>query len=212
MENTWAGSRPDDISFFSCDGMTPLMVCAAQECAGLYGGLMRLLLHAGADPDLTDDAGRDALTYARARLARQSRYSYDGPPSTILVDLLQTVKDAGGWRRYVLGPHHSVLAMRKLCERGRATVPDDLRRLFDLPQELFWKVLEFKFGDYAALPYGPCPGGRCETCKRHCFECKCNRDVYASTGAVFCNCKNLPPGHPHRGPSSNANFCYEHGL
>ena len=88
-------------------------------------------------------------------------------------DFLRDVRLAGGWTRYFLRPHKSLLVLRGLCHRGRATydnrTPEVLVRLFGapdarrrtrsararegarvhLPDPLFWRVLEFALGDRA---------------------------------------------------------------
>ena len=86
-------------------------------------------------------------------------------------DFLDRVDRAGGWKSYVREPRKRLLALRVLCERGRASTDDALlRRLFpwhapaaddaddeqrptllaraphgprELPKEVFWLVFEF---------------------------------------------------------------------
>ena len=80
---------------------------------------------------------------------------------------------AGGWTRYFLRPHYDLLVFRALCHRRRATfdswTPEVLVRLFgapearrrnnavrgraDLPDPLFWRVLEFALGAVYDYPW-----------------------------------------------------------
>ena len=91
--------------------------------------------------------------------------------NTESANLLRDVRLAGGWVRYSLQPHYDLLVLRALCHRRRATfdswTPEVLVRLFgapearrrnnavrgraDLPDPLFWRVLEFSLG--AAYDY-----------------------------------------------------------
>ena len=88
-------------------------------------------------------------------------------------DLLRDVRLAGGWARYALQPHYDLLVLRALCHRRRATfdswTPEVLVRLFgapearrrnnavrgrtDLPDPLFWRVLEFSLGTAYDYPW-----------------------------------------------------------
>lgn len=54
--------RGDDLNARDGNGMTPLMLAASKN----KGNICSLLLSSGANPLLTDPAGRDALTLARA--------------------------------------------------------------------------------------------------------------------------------------------------
>ena len=78
-----------------------------------------------------------------------------------MVALLADVRAAGGWKRYVREPEFSMLLLRYLCLRGRATPPANLARVFGpppkartrsrrlasgstpLPDEIFRHVLAF---------------------------------------------------------------------
>ena len=88
-------------------------------------------------------------------------------------DFLRHVRLAGGWTRYFLRPHYDLLVFRALCHRQRATfngrTPEVLVRLFgapdarrrkytirgraDLPDPLFWRVLEFSLGTVYDYPW-----------------------------------------------------------
>ena len=50
-----------------------------------------------------------------------------------MVALLADVRAAGGWKRYVREPEFSMLLLRYLCLRGRATPPASLARVFGPP-------------------------------------------------------------------------------
>ena len=83
--------------------------------------IVKLLLGRGASLDTQNDAGRDAEAYARLQ----------GEP--LMVALLTDVRAAGGWKRYVREPEFSMLLLRYLCLRGRATPPANLARVFGPP-------------------------------------------------------------------------------
>jgi len=76
--------------------------------------MIRLLLSRGADLDARTDYGRDA----EAEPAHCNR----NEAATLLAD----VRLAGGWRSYVRVPRIRVLALRVLCDEGRAWTDDDL--------------------------------------------------------------------------------------
>ena len=129
---------------------------------------VRMLLRAGADTEHRARDGRTAEEHARSR-ARE--YGDEFRDYTASADFLRDVRLAGGWVRYALQPHYDLLVFRALCHRGRATfdswTPEVLVRLFgapealrrnnavrgrtDLPDPLFWRVLEFSLG--AAYDY-----------------------------------------------------------
>jgi hypothetical protein len=121
-----------------------------------------MLLRAGADPELRDCDGCTAEEYA-------SGHNW----SETCAYLLRDVRLAGGWVRYALQPHYDLLVFRALCHRGRSTfdswTPEVLVRLFgapealrrnnavrgraDLPDPLFWRVLEFSLGPAYDYPW-----------------------------------------------------------
>jgi len=144
--------RGAQIDFRDRAGWTPLMRAADHgRCT-----MIRLLLSRGADLTLRSNAGRDAEAVARVGYGA--------------CDLLADVRLAGGWNAYLRYPRKRLLALRVLCERGRAKTDDGLLlRLFpwqapvkekqgpttraarraraawdaQLPKEVFWLILKF---------------------------------------------------------------------
>ena len=130
---------------------------------------MRMLLRAGADPELRDSYGCTAEDHARRGVNRSSRSMYVEQ----CADLLRDVRLASGWVRYALRPHYDLLVLRALCHRQRSTfsgrTPEVLVRLFGapdarrrkdtirgrvhLPDPLFWRVLEFALGPVYDYPW-----------------------------------------------------------
>ena len=129
--------------------------------------IIRLLLRAGADPEHRASDGHTAEEEYRQRVLDENVYAGRS------ADLLRDVRLAGGWVRYALRPHYDLLVLRALCHRGRATfsarTPEVLVRLFgapdgrrrkytirgrvDLPDPLFWRVLEFALGAVYDYPW-----------------------------------------------------------
>jgi hypothetical protein len=144
-------------------GQTPLMIAIS---AG--PDYVRMLLRAGADPEhRAHDFGRSISTAEEQ--ARSDPYCQRSASA----DLLRDVRLAGGWARYALQPHYDLLVLRALCHRRRATfdswTPEVLVRLFgapearrrnnavrgrtDLPDPLFWRILEFALGTAYDYPW-----------------------------------------------------------
>ena len=68
------------------------------------------------------------------------------PELSQLWTLVKGVRDAGGtWAAYAKLPRKRVLRLRSLAARGRAKDPTDpiVVRVFRLPNELCWHVLQF---------------------------------------------------------------------
>ena len=151
-------ARTRSSGFAGVAGRTPL-----HNAAG--GGkidCVRMLLRAGADPELRDCDGLTAEEYAG-----------NVHKEIIVADLLRIVRLGGGWARYALQPHYDLLVLRALCHRRRATfdswTPEVLVRLFGapearrrnnavrgrvhLPDPLFWRVLEFALGPVYDYPW-----------------------------------------------------------
>ena len=59
--------------------------------------------------------------------------------------LVEGVRAAGTWAAYAKLPRKRVLRLRSLAARGRAKDPTDaiVARVFRLPNELCWHVLQF---------------------------------------------------------------------
>ena len=130
--------------------------------------VVRMLLRAGADPEHRAHVLTPGTSTAEEQ-ARSDAYSQRSASA----DLLRDVRLAGGWVRYALQPHYDLLVFRALCHRGRATfdswTPEVLVRLFgapearrrnnsvrgraDLPDPLFWRVLEFALGTAYEYPW-----------------------------------------------------------
>ena len=81
--------------------------------------MVKLLLGRGASLDTQNRYGDDAEAYARV--------------NPRIAVLLADVRAAGGWKRYVREPEFSMLLLRYLCLRGRATPPASLARVFGPP-------------------------------------------------------------------------------
>jgi hypothetical protein len=135
--------------------------------------ILRLLMRAGADPEHRTGDGFTAEEHARNRPAHSYLHHQS---QTETANFLRDVRLAGGWVRYALQPHYGLLVLRALCHRGRATfrlfsarTPEVLVRLFgapeaqgrkytirgrvDLPDPLFWRVLEFALGPVYDYPW-----------------------------------------------------------
>ena len=135
---------------------TPLISAARSG----HCDMIRLLLRRGANLDARDNNDENAETHAH----------YCG--HTEAAALLADVRLAGGWGSFVRVPRKRVLALRILCERGRASTSGALlARLFpyhapveqdddatdepppllarapqgprEVPKEVFWLVFEF---------------------------------------------------------------------
>jgi len=152
-------------------GKSPLMIAVT------FGpDVVRLLLGAGAD---LEHRGRTSRAMAGLRTAEQLARSnvrlWNPEEHCASADFLSDVRLAGGWTRYFLRPHKSLLVLRALCHRGRATfsarTPEVLVRLFGAPAQarrrtrstaregvhvpdpLFWRVLEFSLGTPYDYPW-----------------------------------------------------------
>ena len=151
-----------EIDARSHDGMTSLMWAAQHG----HLDVVRFLLRRGANLELVDNDGHDAVHYAREYLPRPPSGWQSGAKK---LQLLSDVKNAGGWKPYAAAPRVALVRLRLLCARGRATPPPEpvLRRLFGapaapagplrstmsskkagrgarpIPNEVFWHVLAF---------------------------------------------------------------------
>ena len=138
--------------------------CAAQNGAASY---IRLLLKWGADINARMGVNHSsALEMAATPWApRDSRSEYESRYSECRT-LLEDVTRAGSWKSYVLSPRKELLALRVLCEHGRArTSHPILGRLFPwspppsderapkrrlravdggpVPKEIFWHIVGY---------------------------------------------------------------------
>ena len=136
-----------EIDARSHDGMTSLMWAAQHG----HLDVVRFLLRRGANLELVDNDGHDAVHYAREYLPRPPSGWQSGAKK---LQLLSDVKNAGGWKPYVAAPRVALVRLRLLCARGRATPLADpaLARLFGapdesirraVPMEVFWHVLAY---------------------------------------------------------------------
>lgn len=84
-----------------------------------------------------------------------SQYGANGPLRGECLAYLSDVIRAGGWRRFVNVPRKSILVLRELCLRGRATPPGALANLCaaTTPTSIVWCVLKFWRSDRE--PYIP---------------------------------------------------------
>jgi hypothetical protein len=98
------------------DGWSPLIWTAEKG----HCDMIRLLLSRGAALDARDNNGRNAEAIARDQRKE------------VAAALLADVRLAGGWQPYVRYPRKRLLALRVLCERGRAKTDNDdlLERIF----------------------------------------------------------------------------------
>ena len=114
---------------------------------------IRLLVSRGANLNLRSgeftqtplESAHDTLQWA------PSQYIYRGECHAFLRDVTR----AGGWRRFVNIPRKSILVLREMCLRGRATPPGALVKLCapTTPTSIVWCVLKFWRSDRE--PYIP---------------------------------------------------------
>jgi hypothetical protein len=107
-------------------GATPLMRacngCVDCDCMDT----VLALLKRGASLDAVDNEGDGPLDYLRG----ESFYHMDddryGRPHVYeeAKAALAEIKDAGGWKSYAREPRRDLLALRVLCEQGRASPPE----------------------------------------------------------------------------------------
>ena len=114
-------------------GMTPLMLAVTMKSHEAIRALLRL----GANIDLVDGGGSDALMMARADPGFGFRDNNGAiqhyVPDPKIVALLSAVRAAGSWKRYCREPAVKLLALRYLSLAGRATPPAHFSRLFGTP-------------------------------------------------------------------------------
>ena len=101
-------------------GRTPLMIAATWG----HVGTIHLLLSRGADMDLRDSLGNAVDDYAK-----NPHFDPHAPKGCFerkqkALDVIAKVRAAGSWEAYSTYPRRSLLALRVLCEHGRAKPPD----------------------------------------------------------------------------------------
>ena len=107
------------------NGRTALMVAANHGRLGL----LHLFLSRGADIDHCDAYGFNAESYAATIVdLNQSEGDIEGycERKRNAMTLLADVRAAGSWEAYITYPRRSLLALRILCEQGRAKPSDAL--------------------------------------------------------------------------------------
>ena len=133
--------------------ITPLMIAARQD----RFEMTRLLLRSGANLFMVDTHGNDAASHRMGGVMGSHSVLEDNPSR----GLIRAVKRAGSWKRYIKEPRITLVRLRSLCARGRATPPPEavMQRLFGapasstaksarvanrpLPNEVFWHILSY---------------------------------------------------------------------
>ena len=113
--------------------------------------LIRLLVSRGANLNLrSGEFNQTPLEWARD-ISQWAPFPLRGECHAFLSDVIR----AGGWRRFVNIPRKSILVLRELCLRGRATPPRALVNLCaaTTPTSIVWCILKFWRGDRE--PYIP---------------------------------------------------------
>ena len=134
-------------------GRTPLMIAATWG----HVGTIHLLLSRGADMDLRDSLGNAVDDYAK-----NPHFDPHAPKGCFerkqkALDVIAKVRAAGSWEAYSTYPRRSLLALRVLCEHGRAKPPDTLR-FEDLPARIMAaSTLEEAQSATRALTAAPLP-------------------------------------------------------
>jgi hypothetical protein len=145
-------------------GKSPLMIAIT------FGpDVVRLLLRAGADLEHRGLSWRGHSELKTAeQLARSNMTLWNREQHSASADFLRDVRLAGGWTHYFLRPHKSLLVLRALCHRGRAThdnrTPEVLVRLFGAPDARRHPV---------RLPVGPRASPSARGCKLSVFSVIC---------------------------------------
>ena len=113
--------------------------------------LIRLLVSRGANLNLrSGEFNQTPLEWAHD-ISQWAPFPLRGECHAFLSDVIR----AGGWRRFVNIPRKSILVLRELCLRGRATPPGALVNLCaaTTPTSIVWCVLKFWRSDRE--PYIP---------------------------------------------------------
>ena len=136
-----AGAQIDSVDH---DGRTALHFAVGHFGAGNVT-MCKLLLSRGASLDARTKSGRDPEAHARHLGA-----------NTTTADFLAAVRAAGGWRPHVAAQRKpyidALVALRRelpAARRTAPTVPAHARLFLEIPDDVFFRVL-----DYWRTPYG----------------------------------------------------------
>ena len=150
-----------DINKYAPNGWTPLMAAAARLTNdGGFGNIngVRLLVSRGAKLDLRQRLPEGHPLHASHRQTAEEMCAFTWeiqqfPMRAACHAFLRDVRLAGGYRRYVNAPRKTIIVLRQLVLRGRATPPYALVKLFadSTPREIVWRVLKFWRSDREPL-------------------------------------------------------------
>ena len=149
-----------DIDKYGPNGCTPLMAAAGRtnsdgSVRDISG--VRLLVSRGAKLDLRQHIPVGHPLHGNSRTAEEMCSStwqiQSYPMKAACHAFLRDVRLAGGYRRYVNAPRKTIIVLRQLVLRGRATPPHALVKLFadSTPKEIVWRVLKFWRSDREPL-------------------------------------------------------------
>ena len=150
-----------DINKYAPNGWTPLMAAATRlNSDGGFGNIngVRLLVSRGAKLDLRQRLPEGHPLHATHRQTAEEMCAFTWeiqafPMRAACHAFLRDVRLAGGYRRYVNAPRKTIIVLRQLVLRGRATPPHALVKLFadSTPREIVWRVLKFWRSDREPL-------------------------------------------------------------
>ena len=150
-----------DINKYAPNGWTPLMAAATRlNSDGGFGNIngVRLLVSRGAKLDLRQRLPEGHPLHASHRQTAEEMCAFTWeiqqfPMRAACHAFLRDVRLAGGYRRYVNAPRKTIIVLRQLVLRGRATPPHALVKLFadSTPKEIVWRVLKFWRSDREPL-------------------------------------------------------------
>ena len=150
-----------DINKYAPNGWTPLMAAAARLTNdGGFSNIsgVRLLVSRGAKLDLRQRLPEGHPLHATHRQTAEEMCAFTWeiqsyPMRAACHAFLRDVRLAGGYRRYVNAPRKTIIVLRQLALRGRATPPHALVKLFadSTPKEIVWRVLKFWRSDREPL-------------------------------------------------------------
>ena len=150
-----------DINKYAPNGWTPLMAAATRlNSDGGFGNIngVRPLVSRGAKLDLCQRLPEGHPLHATHRQTAEEMCAFTWeiqafPMRAACHAFLRDVRLAGGYRRYVNAPRKTIIVLRQLVLRGRATPPHALVKLFadSTPREIVWRVLKFWRSDREPL-------------------------------------------------------------